>query len=39
MNLDYYDVLSDLLVQDARRLGLRDDVWTLSQPIYHMAVL
>ncbi|MGA2884578.1 MAG: THUMP domain-containing protein [Halobacteriota archaeon] len=25
MNLDYYDVLSDLLVQDARRLGLRDE--------------
>ena len=25
MNLDYYEVLSDLLVQDARRLGLRDE--------------
>jgi tRNA (guanine10-N2)-dimethyltransferase len=25
MNLDCYDVLSDLLVQDARRLGLRDE--------------
>jgi len=25
MNLDYYDILSDLLVQDARRLGLRDE--------------
>jgi len=25
MNLDYYDALSDLLVQDARRLALRDN--------------